>query len=279
MTPRPQIWQLCLATLSLILLFAWPAQAADRDRLDAFLDVTGFDVAIESIRLSADSAPEMLGVEADSYGPRWDRIRDEVFDTDLMQGMARDILAETLDDARLAHAAAFYASDLGQRLVAVENAAHMQPDRPEIDAESEAMVAEMRRTGSPRLATLARMNRAIDSSGHGVRAVLEVQYRFLVAASAAGLFDLQMDPADLRLLLLSQEGELRESLQQSALAGAAYTYRDISDADLSAYADALEHPDMQMVYELMNAVQFEVMANRFEALAPRMTGLSPGQDI
>jgi len=42
---------------------------------------------------------------------------------------------------------------------------------------------------------------------------------------------------------------------------------------------ALEHPDMKLVYELLNAVQYEIMANRFEVLATRMADLHPPQDI
>ena len=44
---------------------------------------------------------------------------------------------------------------------------------------------------------------------------------------------------------------MRQALQLSALAGAAYTYQDFSDADVVAYADALEQPLMQEVYELL----------------------------
>jgi hypothetical protein len=36
---------------------------------------------------------------------------------------------------------------------------------------------------------------------------------------------------------------------------------------------------MKMVYNLMNAVQFEVMADRYEALALRMTNLKPSEDL
>ena len=36
---------------------------------------------------------------------------------------------------------------------------------------------------------------------------------------------------------------------------------------------------MQRVYELLNAVQYEITANRFEALAYRMSDVEPGQDI
>ena len=53
-----------LVSLLVLLVLALPARAADEARLEAFLEVTGFDVALESIRLSADSAPQMLGMEA-----------------------------------------------------------------------------------------------------------------------------------------------------------------------------------------------------------------------
>ena len=46
---------LACALVLLMGLLAPPAKAADRDQLEAFLEVTGFDVALESIRLSADS--------------------------------------------------------------------------------------------------------------------------------------------------------------------------------------------------------------------------------
>ncbi|MEL6608443.1 MAG: hypothetical protein AAFO93_05985 [Pseudomonadota bacterium] len=48
---------------------------------------------------------------------------------------------------------------------------------------------------------------------------------------------------------------------------------------MKAYLDALEHPLMQRVYELMNAVQFQLQAQRFETLAERMVDLYPQQDI
>ncbi len=36
---------------------------------------------------------------------------------------------------------------------------------------------------------------------------------------------------------------------------------------------------MKVVYNLMNAEQFEVMADRNEALALRMTSLKPSEDL
>lgn len=266
-------------TLGILVWAALPASAAGRDKVEAFLNVTGFDVALDSIRLTAGSAPDMLGIDADEFGTEWTRLVDDVFDTELLHTMGLDILEQTLTDELLAHAAAFYASDLGQRLVEAENTSHMIEDDAAKTRQGEAIVADLVKSGSGRLESLKRMNGAIDTTGNGARALQEVQFRFLMAAAAAGVVELRMDGDELRAMMQEQEGALRLALQTSALSGAAFTYRDFSDQEIDAYAVALEDPDMQLVYELMNAVQFEIMANRFEVLAGRMLELHPSQDL
>lgn len=268
-----------LIGLWLALGLASSALAADRDKIEDFLTITGFDVALDSIRLSAESAPVMLGLNSDAFGAQWTGITKDVFDTEIMHELAVEILAETLTERLLTHAADFYASDLGQRIVVAENRSHMVEDDAAKTEAGEMIVAGLVRIGADRLNDLRRMTTAIDSTGSAVRAIQEIQYRFLIAASAAGVVDLRMDPDDLRGLLATQESELRLSIQSAALSGAAYTYQAFSDDEIAAYADALEHPDMQQVYALMNAVQYEVMANRFEALADAMADLQPSTDL
>ena len=265
--------------VSVLFSAAIPAVSAERDAVTAFLQVTGFDAAISSIAQAAEQAPQMLGQEADDFGTDWKRVAAEVFDVAGMQETAIDILTQTLDGDDLAHAAEFYASDLGQRLVIAENAAHLDPDDDARRAKGEQLVAEMVASGDARLAILQRMNRAIDAGDTSVRAVQEIQLRFLLAASQAGVIGLGFEEPQLRLLLQEGEAELRLSLQKSALMGAAQTYAPFSDADMEAYASALEEPKMQRVYELLNAVQYEIMANRFEALARRLAELRPAQEL
>ena len=256
-----------------------PAQAADRVKLEAFLEVTGFDIALESIRLSADDAPRMLGFEADDFGSEWQRLVREVFATDLMRDMALDILGSTLSDELLDHGAEFYATDLGRRLVEVENKSHMQQDSDNKRQTGEEMIAGLVRLGSPRVAILSRLSTASDAEDTSVRAIQEVQVRFLMAAAGAGVIDLQMDEADLREAMRTTEPEMRLSIKTNALAASAYTYQAFSDDEVADYAQALEHPDMQKVYALMNAVQFEIMANRYEAVAGRLAAMQPSQDL
>jgi len=255
------------------------AQQPEQADVEEFLEVTGFDVALESIRLSADSAPQMLGLQADDFGSEWQRLVREVFDTELMHDMAIEILGKALTPELLTHATDFYASDLGQRLVVVENSSHMVED-DDLKSESGSQIIEgLEGIGSPRVAILERLNAASGSEETSLRSIQEVQIRFLLAAAGAGVIELQMDEADMRAAMDSQSDELRASLRQSALEGAAFTYQAFSDDELVSYAEALEDTMMKKVYELMNAVQYEIMANRFEAVADRLRVMQPSQDL
>lgn len=255
------------------------AQAKDRAEVERFLNVTGFDVSLDSIRLSARSAPMMLGLDADDFGYQWTLLANDIFASEIMREMALDMLSEALSAELLEHAVGFYASELGERLVEVENASHLSDDN-ELKSESGAAIVDgLIRIGSPRIELLKRMNAASDAAGTSVRAIQEVQVRFLMAAAGAGVIELSLDEADLREMLRNEEAELRFSLQASGLAGAAYTYQAFSDSEVEEYTKALENPKMQKIYDLMNAVQFSIMADRYEELAVRMATLQPSEDL
>lgn len=275
-----QYWRavFTLSAFCIVLLVALPARAVDRANLEAFLKITGFDVALAAIANAADHAPALLGHDVADFGPEWLKISEEVFDGPRMQRMAIDILSQTLTDEHLHHAAEFYASDLGQRLVEVENASHATKDRDTKRREGLRLLQEIG-ASSPRMTSLLRLMEAVDTSDQSVRAVQEVMVRFLMAASQTGALGYTIDEDTLRQLIRADEAAMMADMEEGGRANAAYTYRDISDADLEAYADALEHPLMQEVYELLSAVQYEVMANRFEALALRMADLRPAEEL
>lgn len=254
------------------------AIAADRGKIAAFMEVTGFDVALDSLRLSAGQAPMLLGLTEDNFGEDWTRLADEIFESDGLRSDALDILEQTMDDEMLNHAASFYASELGQRLVAAENAAHMD-DSPESGTLGEELAAELFENGSPKIEYFRDMSRAIGSIENSIRSVTEVQVRFLMAAQGAGLTESDWEEEELRAVLLSRADEWAQAMVINGITNAAFTYRDFSDEDMADYLAALREPLMQKVYELMNAVQFQLQVERFEKLAARMVDLYPEQDI
>ncbi|KGM47352.1 hypothetical protein ATO9_18300 [Pseudooceanicola atlanticus] len=265
-------------TLAAMALTAVQAVAADRDKVEAFLTVTGFDVALESIKLSAEDAPRMLGLQAEDFGAAWTLMSSDVFDVEDMQEDATRILEQTLSDEALAHAADFYASDLGQRLVEAENESHLR-DREEKREEGGRLLAQMTTEDDPRLDVLERMLDAIGSEEQSLRAANELEVRFLMAAQEAGVIRLRVDEEGLRAAQAEQAEETMQSMRLSGLASSAATYKSFTDEELVEYTEALEHPLMQEVYELMNAVQFEIMADRFELVAEKLAEINPGQEL
>lgn len=133
--------------------------------------------------------------------------------------------------------------------------------------------------GDGRADLLERMNAAVDGSRQSVRAAQEITVRFLPAASHAGVPGARVDELALRALLRGQEDEMRARMKATGLANAAYTYRDFTIQELETSAEALEHPGLQRVYALLNPVQYEIMANRFERLAARMAAMHPVEEL
>ena len=265
--------------LSLALVGATkPAAAADRDALREFLEVTGFDVAIASMQQGAMSGPALAGAAPDEFGANWSRLAEVIFDPDSMIDRALDMMEAVMPDELVAHGIDFYGSELGRRLVEVENTSHMEEDEVKVEG-GEAMIALLAAEDPDRLAQMQALSRATGTADNSVRAIIEVQVRYLVAASRAGIIKLRVDETELRLMLQSQADPMRAEVEKGAVRSAAWAYRDISTEDLATYTKVLEDPTMRQVYEVLNAVQFELMAERYERLAAALSELHPQQDI
>lgn len=279
--PDLRPWAMALLTaLTLLLAGALPGQAASREEARDFLKVTGFDAALESIVLSADNGPAMLGIDDRGFQTIWEVMADRVFRNEPIQNLALDMLSATLTEAEMSTAQDFYGSDLGQRLVAVENASHLDEDTMRSTRADETLAELVAARDIARLSALERLISALDDTSDGALAMAEVQTRFMIAARNAGVIELAVGDDELRAMI---EGQFREMAAddglETGMANAALTYADFSTEEIDRYAEALEDPDMQRVYELMNAVQYEVMADRFEAAAALMAGTNSGEEL
>lgn len=261
-----------------VLVTASGAFASDEDQIRSFLKITGFDVAIESIQLGAMAGPGMTGEDPEVFGRQWQELAREVFEPDAMVEDAIEMLAAVLPQDVLDHGMAFYESPLGQRLVEVENESHMTDDAVKY-TEGAEIVADLLEAGDLRVQLYKAMGDAIGSTDVAIRSLIEIQVRYLMAAMAAGASDLELDEDDLRGILQSQSDQMREGIEENSLIANAYAYRAIGEADLIDYLAALQDPRMGQVYEILNAVQFEIMANRYETMASRLDELAPETEL
>jgi hypothetical protein len=267
-----------LVAISLLVLMVMPAKAADRTKIAQFMAVTGFDVALETMRLSARDAPTMLGLDADDFGLSWSRLADRIFEPEALKNDALEILDNALADNVLAHATQFYGSKLGQRLVTAENESHGL-EFEDREAEGVRLAQALSARGSPQPQYFLDMAESIGYVGATIKAYREVQVRFLMAASLAGLIDQRFDEVDLRAMLAQKDDEVRQAMAENLIVANAFTYRDFTDSEIEIYRDALAMPQMMEVYELMNAIHFTIMADRFERMALEMVNLTPTQEL
>ncbi len=72
---------------------------------------------------------------------------------------------------------------------------------------------------------------------------------------------------------------MRQAMLASSIATSAYTYQDFTNDELEDYVTALQTPQMQQVYTLLNAIQFEITASRYERLAYRLGKSGLSEDI
>lgn len=254
------------------------AVSADRSMSRAFLEVSGFDVAIKAMQTGAMNGPGIAGGDPDEFGSEWVRLAQEVFDPEEMIEDALDMMVDIMPQDLVDHGVAFYASDLGQRLVKAENAAQLVDDGVQL-AEGELALTRLAEDNQDRIAEYRKMNAAIGGIDSSVRAVIEIQVRYLMSAMAAGASDIQFSEPELRAILKRQSDQLRDAIEFNSVISAAYVYDDFSDEDVVAYRKALEAPEMRQVYEVLNGIQYEVMADRYEELAARLSNLAPQIDL
>lgn len=261
-----------------IILIGFPLHAADRDKIKAFMEVTGFDVSLESMRVSASDAPAMLGLDSADFGRSWKLTADEVFSPESLKEDALDILKQALRDEVLTHASEFYASELGRRLVAAENLSHFEdPDKKK--QQGETLVAQLLERASPQPQYFRDMAKDIGAVDSGIRSFREVQVRFIMAAMGSGLIQRRLDEPDLRSMLAQEDASIKKLMLENIVTANAYTYRDFTDVEVAQYRDALATDEMKEVYELMNAIHFAIMADRYERLAVKMVKLHPLQEL
>ncbi len=255
------------------------AAPLDRRQVETFLDVTGFDVAVETIVHSADFAPRMIGIDPNKLGSQWQNTIRAVFDKEKMREAVVTTLQDRLDPEAVEYAQAFYSSEIGQRLVRAENASHDVQDGVVTREAGTRIVSQMVRDGDPKLEIFLKMSRAIDVDDLSVTSIHDLQVRFMLAAQAAGILEITVDEDTLRAALKESEPQLRRSIQEGNLASNAYTYQGFSEDDLLIYSDALAHPLMQQLYRQLNHVQYALQAELFEVLAYRLADLVVGEDL
>lgn len=263
-----------IPTLFAMLLALLPVAVnakADDMRLREMMIAIGADVWIESFASGLMDPPDADGsVPAD---PGWqiaaqENFRhEEIFD-EMIAAMDGSFSAQELDGIM-----GFLTSDLGALVTAMEVEAQNPDIADGVDMAAPQIVEELARSAPDRLDAYRDMLDAIGAVDSGVTTALNLNFAILSGMSATGRGTAQLSEGDILTLLAGQEPRIRKQVETGSLENAAFTYRDLSDADLEAYRDFLTSDLGRKLYATMNAAADAVMIKRARAFGARIVEL------
>jgi len=261
--------------LALLLALAGPARAEDAAAIAHRLVVrSGMAVQLHGVPKSiGEQTAQMRGKAPDALVDALDQAGKEAFRADALQEEIERLLPGRLKPAEMLKAIEWLETDVGRRVTRAEELAAVTMD----DA---ALKRYAQQTGgkpppaarSKRLQSLISATNAVESSASVIEAT--------ALGVAIGMDSMQpvqkrVGPALLRAQLKKAmpPEKVRESLRESLPGLFAYTYREVSDADLAAYDAFLRSP----AGKKYNDTMLEVFGQALVSASVRMGQLAdPG---
>ncbi|MEP3741177.1 MAG: DUF2059 domain-containing protein [Sulfitobacter pontiacus] len=174
---------------------------------------------------------DMLGGQG---GPGWTLQVERIHDPERMVEAVRRALEETMSPSAVEDAIDFYTTDLGGRIVALENAARAAIAEREVEQIARANYGVLAGDNDPRLALIRRLITSADMVDRNVSTALNSNLQFLRGMRDGGaLEDSDED------LLSEIGGDLDAVTEDTSVWAHAYmllAYHPLSDAEIERYA-------------------------------------------
>lgn len=208
-------------------------------------------------------------IEADLFpgrgGTTWDQSVDLIYDAATMQRRFDAVVAAELErDASFAPAIeAFFAADLGQRILTLEIEARRALMDEAVEEAAQLRAEEMAAADEPRMAALRRFAEINDLVESNVQGALNANLAFYRGMTEGGAFGDDMTEDQMLADVWGQEAEIRIETEDWLYPFLALAYGPLPDADLDAYTAFSETPEGQR----MNAVLFAAFDAVFVAIS------------
>ena len=173
-------------------------------------------------------------------GPAWSGQVMRIYDPERISESIRQGLEPALEGEVLEDAIAFFGSDLGERIVTLENAARRAMADPAIEEHARAQYAEALNAENPRLVQIARMIEAGDLVNRNVTSALNSNYQFLRALVDGDIY--AMGDEDILRDVLAERDAITEDTEGWLGGFFSLAYSPLTREELTAYADFAESP-------------------------------------
>ncbi len=248
------LWVLCTPVA------AQEAREAHLRTLFQALDVTG-TVAVmqaEGVIYGAQIADEML---LDADRDSWARTVARIYSPERMQKLVEAEMGKALEGTDLDPLLAFFTSDLGAEIVALELAARRALMEPEIEEAAMARAARARATEDPVMGPVEMIITESDLIELNVAGALNSNLMFLRGLVAGGA--IEMTEEDILRDVWSQEDATRTETEDWMHAFLLLAYDPLDFDELAAFAALYRQPEGQA----LNSALFKAYNRMYEELS------------
>ena len=215
-------------------------------------------------------------------GVRWAALVDVIYDEDRMARRFDSVFTERLgrDDATLQAILAFFGSNRGQRIVALEIEARRALLDKAVEDAAKVTFENMAVEGTPRLDVLHRFAEANDLIEQNVSGALNANLAFYRGLAEGGAFaDVEMTEADILADVWAQEPDVRTETEDWLYPFLNLAYEPLSDADMLAYLEFSRTPAAAALNSAMFAAFDDVFGVISHDLGRAAAEILSGQDI
>ncbi len=252
------------------------SQAQTSEKLRLTMMAIGADAWIESFAESMRRSENPAAGEPDLG---WRQAAEEIFIHEDIFADLMERMNGRMDESELDEILAFLATDIGRTVTKMEIDAQNPDIAAGVDMAGAQIVEDLKANDPDRLAAYRDMLKAVDGVDSGVATAMNMNFALLSGMAANGGGNVQMSEGEILSLLASQEPMIRESVERSSLENAAFTYRDLSDADFDVYVGFLTSPAGKKLYSVMNTTADDIMAERGRAFGARIIELQGLQEL
>jgi hypothetical protein len=169
---------------------------------------------------------------------RLERVINAQFADEALREQSLEILRERWDEKHSRVALAWLNGELGRRITELEEYASTPEGAEEMQGFAAELQAAPPRPG--RVELLDRLNQAFDGTRLAVDTTLAMAFAVAVAANAANPADEQLDGPTLRERVEAGRGLMTQQMQRVLVVYYLFTYHELLDEEIAAYADFLE---------------------------------------
>ena len=265
-------WARAIAVLGAVMMLSPSLAAAQElEQSRALLRLIGFDVAARQVEAEFQHPPDRFPGEMQAA---WrvaaeGRFRaEEIFETAAVR------MDGKLDADEIAALEDYLSDGLGARVTALEAAAQDPDNAARVEAEKQAYLDGLGSGFMERFELIKDCAQALQMVETSVAMVLNVSYSISSGMMASGQLPGLTSEEDILEALAMQEPKIRSVVEQNVISSLAYTYRELTDAELRAYAEFLQTEPARAIYSVMDRAIEEVVRRDSRALGRDLIELS-----